>query len=162
MADRPQALRASILTVSDSVASGGADDLSGPAIADRISGHHWIVLERQVCADGISEVTPALRQLLESGPDLILTTGGTGFGPRDLTPEATAPLLERSAPGVAEAIRASSAKGVFSRGVAGTVGSTLIINLPGSPAGALESLDAVIGAIPHITTLLNGGSPHPR
>ena len=116
-------------------------------------------------ADGVDAVAQALRELAEAFAGLVVTTGGTGFGPRDLTPEGTRAVLDREAPGLAEAMRsASNAEGrpfgMLSRGVCGTVGSALVCNLPGSASGAVECLDAVLPAVPHALELLAGGRPH--
>ena len=102
----------------------------------------------------------ALRRLSAGFHGLVATTGGTGFSPSDLTPEATRGVLDREAPGLAEAIRACSPLGRLSRGVAGTLGPCLIVNLPGSTAGAVESIEAIIDVVPHALNLLDGGQPH--
>lgn len=154
------ALLAKILTVSDRVAEGTREDGSGAALERRLVDAGYRVLARQVVTDGTAPVTAALRGLAEGFTGLVLTTGGTGFGPRDLTPEATRAVLEREAPGLAEATRRSSALGPLSRGVAGTIGTSLVLNLPGSTGGALESLEAVIDLLPHALELLGGGHPH--
>ena len=114
----------------------------------------------RVVADGIEPVATALREMCDGFAGLVVTTGGTGFSPRDLTPEATREVIDREAPGVAEAMRLVNPLGRLSRGIAGTRGTTLIVNLPGSPRGALECLGAVIDVIPHALELLNGAQPH--
>lgn len=146
-----------VITVSDRVSRGEAEDRSGPALVERLSAL-FDAVDRLVVSDGVESVSAALRNGVESGYPLIITTGGTGFGSRDLTPEATKQIIEREAPGLAEAIRAVTLgvnpHGMLSRGVAGIAGGTLIINVPGSERGATESLDAVVAAIPHAIGLL--------
>lgn len=154
------ALEAKVLTVSDSVAAGGRADTTGPAVAAALEAHGFMVVGRQVVPDGIAPVVTALEQLVASFHGLVVTAGGTGFAPTDLTPEATRTVLEREAPGLAEATRAASPLGRLTRGVAGTVGGCLIVNLPGSVAGAVESLNAVVEVLPHAIDLLGGGRPH--
>ncbi len=154
-----------ILTVSDGVAAGERDDRSGPALAEALGAAGWTVVERRTCADGIDAVAGALRDLTAGFRGLVVTTGGTGFGPRDLTPEGTRAVIEREAPGLAEAVRRASDAGgrgfgMLSRGVAGTVGEALVVNLPGSPGGAVEGLDLILGVAPHALALLSGGHPH--
>jgi len=153
---------AKVLTVSDSVASGTVPDRSGDAVARAIAEAGGEVVERAIVPDGRQSVAAALRRLTEGFAGLVVTTGGTGFGPRDLTPEATEEVLDRVAPGLAEAARATSPKGRLSRGMAGTRGSALILNLPGSPGGAVEQLQAVLDVVPHALELLRGTNPHPH
>ena len=153
-------LEAKILTVSDSVHAGTRHDLTGPAVSAAIESHGFHVTERRVVPDGIVAVSAALTEMTSSFHGLVVTAGGTGFAPTDRTPEATREVLEREAPGLAEAARSVSPLGRLSRGVAGTVGSALVINLPGSVAGAIESLDAVVEVLPHALELLGGGQPH--
>jgi len=164
MAD-PDRLVAKVLTVSDGVVAGAREDASGRALVDRLETEGFRVADHRVSADGVDAVAEALRELTDGFTGLVLTTGGTGFGPRDLTPEGTRAVLEREAPGLAEAMRsASNAEGrpfgMLSRGVCGTVGSALVCNLPGSASGAVECLDAVLPAVPHALDLLGGGRPH--
>ncbi len=149
-------LAAKILTVSDGVSAGRREDRSGGALADRLESEGFAVLEREVVADGIEDVSSALVRLSRSFAGVIVTTGGTGFSPRDVTPEASLSVLDRQAPGLAEAMRLASPLGRLSRGVAGTRGACVILNTPGSPAGAVESLDAVIDVLPHALALLSG------
>jgi molybdopterin adenylyltransferase len=113
-----------------------------------------------VTADGTDVVAEALRSLADGFAGLIVTTGGTGFGPRDLTPEGTRAVLEREAPGLAEAMRLVSPFGRLSRATAGTVGHALVLNTPGSTSGSVECLDAVVDVVPHALDLLTGGHPH--
>lgn len=158
-------LVAKVLTVSDGVAEGVRDDRSGRALVDRLVDAGFVVVDHRVSADGVEAVAAALRDLATGFRGLVATTGGTGFGPRDLTPEGTRAVIDREAPGLAEAMRAASGAGgrtfgMLSRGVCGTVGEALICNLPGSAGGAVECLEAVLPAIPHILDLLAGGRPH--
>jgi molybdenum cofactor synthesis domain-containing protein len=156
------AQEAKILTVSDGVVAGTREDRSGEALAELLSKSGFAVVERAVCADGVESVSQSLRALIQGFAGLIVTTGGTGFGPRDLTPEGTGRLIERAAPGLAEAMRAINPLGRLSRGVAGTTGECLILNVPGSPKGAVECVEAVVDVLPHALALLIGSSdPHP-
>jgi molybdopterin adenylyltransferase len=151
---------AKVLTVSDGVVAGTREDRSGAALAERLAGAGFDVVERRVTADGVESVATALRELTGGFAGLVVTTGGTGFGPRDLTPEGTRAVLEREAPGLAEAMRLVSPLGRLSRALAGTVGQALVLNTPGSSKGAVETLDAVIDVVPHALDLLSGGRPH--
>ncbi len=151
---------AKVLTVSESVHAGTRDDRSGAALADLLAARGFEVVERRTVPDGIESVAGALADMSQDFGGLLVSTGGTGFSPTDLTPEATLRVLDRQAPGFAEAMRAVSPLGRLSRGVAGTAGRCLILNLPGSPTGATESLDAVLDAVPHALDLLGGGRPH--
>jgi molybdopterin adenylyltransferase len=151
---------AKVLTVSESVSLGTRDDASGQALTDALMRHGFEVVERRVVPDGVAPVAAALGELAASYSGLIVTTGGTGFSPTDLTPEATRTVVEREAPGLAEAMRAVSPLGRLSRGVAGTVGRSLVLNVPGSPKGAVESIEAVVDVLPHALELLAGGHPH--
>jgi molybdopterin adenylyltransferase len=155
-------LSAKVLTVSDGVVAGTRVDLSGTALLELLESAGFVVVERLVVADGTESVAAALRSLARGFAGLVVSTGGTGFGPRDLTPEGTRAVLEREAPGIAEAMRAANPSlGRLSRGVAGTVGQTLVLNTPGSPAGAVECLGAVIDVVPHALRLLTDQpSPH--
>ncbi|MFM7061823.1 MAG: molybdenum cofactor biosynthesis protein B [Actinomycetes bacterium] len=156
---------ARVLTVSDGVVAGDREDTSGPALVARLEAAGANVDRRAVCADGVESVAAALRDLAGAFAGLIVTTGGTGFGPRDLTPEGTRTVIDREAPGFAEAVRRASDGpgrpfGMLSRAVAGTVGAVLVINLPGSPSGAVEALEVCLPGVPHALDLLVGGHPH--
>lgn len=148
---------AKVLTVSDGVAHGVRENLSGLALTDQLRAAGWQVSEERVVEDGIESVATALTEMSSGFGGLIVTTGGTGFGPRDLTPEGTRQVLEREAPGLAEAARlVKPALGRLSRGVAGTLGKTLILNTPGSPKGCVEALGAVLDVLPHAISLMIG------
>lgn len=155
-----EGLRAKVLTVSDGVANGTREDRSGSALADLLTARGFEVVERRVIPDGSSSVAAALEVMASGFAGLLVTTGGTGFGPRDETPEGTRQVLERDAPGLAEAMRLVNPLGRLSRGVAGTKGKALVLNLPGSTAGAVECLEAVLDVVPHALDLLGGGRPH--
>jgi molybdenum cofactor synthesis domain-containing protein len=146
---------AKVLTVSDGVIAGTREDRSGQALADALDSAGFDVVERAVVADGTDSVAAALRSLTEGFAGLVVTTGGTGFAPRDETPEGTRAILEREAPGLAEATRAVNPLGRLSRGVAGTRGTALILNTPGSPKGAVECFEAVADVLPHALALLS-------
>ena len=148
--------------MSDSVHAGTAEDRSGPAVAEALGGAGFDVVEVRTVPDGEAPVAEALRELADGFAGVIVTTGGTGFGPRDVTPEATLAVVERQAPGLAEAMRLADRKGRLSRGVAGTVDRCLVLNTPGSPAGAVACLEAVLDVVPHALALLAGGDPHPH
>jgi len=152
--------QAKVLTVSDGVVAGTRDDRSGTALEDRLTEAGFEVVERGISADGTDEVAGALRELSDGFAGVIVTTGGTGFGPRDLTPEGTRAVLDREAPGLAEAMRLVNPLGRLSRAAAGTIGTTLVLNTPGSSKGAVECLDAVLDVVPHVLDLLTGGRPH--
>jgi len=145
-----------VLTVSDGVSAGEREDASGDLLAGALAADGWEV-ERRTVPDDRDEIVTALRQLAGSS-DLILTTGGTGFGPRDVTPEATAEILERGAPGIAEAVRADAVAktphGMLSRGSAGILGSTLVVNLPGSPGACRDGWAVLAPAVGHAVELL--------
>jgi len=154
-----------IVTVSDSAVAGTREDLSGPALRDRATALGWLVSATELVPDEPGQIEAVLRRLADSGDvAVILTTGGTGVALRDVTPEATRAVIEREIPGLAELMRAEGLKftptAVLSRGLAGTRGRTLIVNLPGSPKGALQSLDAIAKLVPHIVDLLEGRTSH--
>lgn len=154
-----------ILTVSDSSAGGLREDISGPEIRRYCEQLNWRVVHAIVVGDNVDEISALLIAWADGGDvNLILTTGGTGIAARDVTPEATKSVLHRELPGFGELMRAEGRKktkfSVLSRAVAGTRGATLIINLPGSPRGALDSLEALISVIPHAIDLLAGRTEH--
>jgi molybdopterin adenylyltransferase len=149
-------VNAAVLTVSDGVARGERDDRSGDALEELLHGDGYEV-ERRVVPDEAAEIARAIEELAAGAP-LVLTTGGTGLGPRDVTPEATRTVLQREAPGIAEALRADSiAKtphGLLSRGVAGVTGRTLVVNLPGSTGGCRDGYAVLRPALEHALSLL--------
>jgi molybdopterin adenylyltransferase len=154
-------MRVSVLTISDSVSAGKAEDRSGPSVAARCRELGWKIVSLAVLADDRAAIETFLKEAADSGgADLILTTGGTGLGPRDVTPEATAAVAERMIPGFSEHMRAAGAqktrRAVLSRGAAGIRARAIIINLPGSPAGAVESLDAIADLLPHAVSIVHG------
>lgn len=152
-------VRFGILTLSDRSARGERADASGPALADLIRAEGWSVARQGILPDELAAIRALLISWADSGElDVILTTGGTGFAPRDVTPEATREVIDREAPGLADAMRAASLKitphAMLSRVVAGMRGRTLIINLPGSPKGAVENLRVILPVLPHAVQLL--------
>lgn len=154
-------MRVFILTVSDSVSSGKTEDRSGPAVVARCRELGWEIVSTEVIADDFTALQRLLRRTADAdAADVILTTGGTGFGPRDVTPEATNEVAERLAPGLAELMRSEGLKktklAVLSRGVAAIRAKSIIVNLPGSPKGAVESLDAIAALLPHAIQVLHG------
>jgi len=149
-------LAAKVLTVSDGVVAGTREDKSGHALVERLTAEGFNVVEHRVVADGIQTVGEAIFEMSDRFNGLIISTGGTGFGPRDLSPEGTKMILDREAPGLAEAMRGVNPLGRLSRGVAGTRGQALILNTPGSTAGTIECLEAVLDVIPHAIRLLAG------
>ncbi len=148
-------LQAKVLTVSDGVAHGTRDDASGRALVGQLVAAEFAVVEHRVCADGRESVATALTELAAGFAGLIVTTGGTGFAPRDQTPEGTRQVIEREAPGLAEAMRLVSPYGRLSRGVAGVRDQVIICNTPGSPTGCVEQLAAVLDVLPHALRLLH-------
>jgi molybdopterin adenylyltransferase len=158
-------IKIAIVTVSDSTVAGTREDRSGPALRDRASALGWTVKATELVPDEPDQIAAVLRRLADSDEvSAILTTGGTGVALRDVTPEATRTVIQRDIPGLGELMRAEGLKftptAVLSRGLAGVRGRTLIVNLPGSPKGAVESLDAIAKLIPHIVDLLEGRTDH--
>ena len=154
-------MRVALLTISDSAAQGTRPDLSGPALAERCRALGWEVVSSSIVSDERAPLEKQLAALADSGAaELILTTGGTGLGPRDTTPEATAAVCEKLVPGLGEVMRATgrqaNPRAALSRSTAGVRGRTLIVNLPGSPRGAVESLDAVANLLPHAVDVVYG------
>lgn len=154
-------MRVSVLTISDSVAGGKAEDRSGPSVIARCRELGWEVVSSAVRADDRSAIEAFLKETADSNAaDVILTTGGTGLGPRDVTPEATMAVVTRLIPGFSEHMRAEGARktprALLSRGVAGIRGHAIVVNLPGSPRGAVESLDAIAELLPHAVAILHG------
>jgi molybdenum cofactor biosynthesis protein B len=149
-------VNAAVLTVSDRVSRGEAEDASGDLLEERLGADGYAV-ERRVVADEAVEIAAAIEELA-AGSGLVLTTGGTGLAPRDVTPEATRTVLQREAPGIAEALRADAARrtphGLLSRGAAGVVGRTLVVNLPGSVGGCRDGYELLRPALPHALSLL--------
>jgi molybdopterin adenylyltransferase len=154
-----------IVTVSDSAVAGTRADKSGPALRERVEELGWAVHAQELVPDERDQLAGLLRRFADSAQSLvILTTGGTGAALRDVTPEATRDVIEREVPGIAELMRAEGRKStpfaVLSRGVVGLRGRSLIVNLPGSPKGAVESLDTILKLIPHVMDLLEGRTEH--
>jgi len=152
-------IRFGILTLSDRSSRGERADASGPALAGLIRAQNWSVTDQVILPDEESAIRAALIEWADSGRfDIILTTGGTGFALRDVTPEATRAVIQRNAPGLAETMRAESLKktphAMLSRAVTGIRGKTLIVNLPGSPKGAVENLQTIMPVLPHAVQLL--------
>ncbi len=158
-------IRVAVLTISDSVSRGEREDRSGPQLRERAAALGWTVSVHEVIPDERERIAARLRELADAGEvRVILTTGGTGVALRDVTPEAARDVIEREIPGLGELMRAEgrmkTPTAALSRSVAGTRGRTLIVTLPGSPKGAVESLDAVAGLVPHIVDLLEGRTEH--
>jgi molybdopterin adenylyltransferase len=159
------AIRAAILTISDGVHHGTRVDKSGPALAERLRATGFTVSDPEVCPDEREQIAAWLRNVAHKRlADVIFTTGGTGVAPRDVTPEAVRDVIYREIPGFGEVMRQSGRAftplASLTRGLAGVAGSTLIVTLPGSPKGALESLGAILELVPHVHDLLNGRTAH--
>ena len=159
----PDTFRAAVLTISDSCARGERNDASGPAVARALQQHHFTVMETRVVADEHAAIQKAIVDLARK-VRLVVTTGGTGISTRDVTPEATRSVCGRMLDGVAERMRREGEKktpfAALSRGVCGVCGSSVVLNLPGSPTGAVESLQAVVDVLPHAIQILAGKTEH--
>jgi len=159
----PETFRAAVLTVSDSCARGERNDLSGPAVAQSLQDHHFSVVETRVVADDHTAIQKAIVELARKAR-FVVTTGGTGISARDVTPEATRNVCGRLLDGVSERMRREGEKktpfAALSRGLCGVCGTSIVLNLPGSPAGAVESLESVIDVMPHAIQLLAGRTEH--
>lgn len=156
---RPK-LAAKVLTVSDGVIAGTREDRSGEALGTALAAAGYEVVERRVVADGVDTVADALRSMSDGFEGLVISTGGTGFTERDLTPEGTRAVIEREAPGLAEAMRLVNPLGRLSRGVAGIIGHAIVLNTPGSTKGCVECFEAVADVLPHALALLAGERLH--
>ncbi|MFH1679809.1 MAG: MogA/MoaB family molybdenum cofactor biosynthesis protein [Candidatus Eisenbacteria bacterium] len=158
--------RAIVVTVSDRVSRKESEDRSGPAAVRWLEDHGFEVVGREIVPDEAARITESLRALIDDHrPALLVTAGGTGFAPRDVTPEATLPLIERRAPGIEERIRRAGeesgvAAAILGRGVSGIRGGTWIVNLPGSPRAVRESLEALASVLDHALDQLEWGAPH--
>ena len=156
--------RAHVITVSDGVSAGTRDDLSGPALHTLLRSADFEVSGPEVVPDKQERICDAIVAAVVAGADLVVTTGGTGLGPQDVTPQATSMLIDYEVPGLGELMRrAGAAKtpmAALSRGLAGVRGQTLILNMPGSPKGATESLEAVLPVLAHAIQLLHGHTRH--
>jgi len=155
-------MRIAVITISDSVAKGLREDAAGPAVVAVCRGLNWEIISTQVISDDLTGISGELRRLAQAERvDLVLTTGGTGLGPRDNAPEATLAIADKVVPGIGEEMRRKGLEkiptAVLSRAIAAICGKTLIVNLPGSPKGATESLDAIAHLLPHAVHVLHGG-----
>jgi molybdopterin adenylyltransferase len=158
-------VNAAVLTVSDGVSSGAREDTSGDVLEELLRGEGFEV-ERSVVTDDADVISDAIRRLADAGAVVVLTTGGTGFAPRDVTPEATRAVVERDAPGIAEAIRADARArtphALLSRGTSGLRGATLVVNLPGSPGGCRDGFEVLRSALVHGLELAAGDTATPH
>ena len=148
------AWQAKVLTVSDGVSTGHREDLSGRALVAFLEEHGFVVVEHALCADGEETVFAQLLTMTSEFSGLVVSTGGTGFSPRDETPEGAVRIIQRLAPGLSEAMRAVNPLGRLSRGVAGVVGQCIVVTTPGSPKGCVEQLSASLDVLPHALALL--------
>jgi molybdenum cofactor biosynthesis protein B len=160
----PEGATARVITVSDRSYAGTRDDRSGPAAVEGLRALGFAVDDPVVVPDEVEQVQEALRAAVRAGVDVVVTTGGTGLSPRDVTPEATRALLEREAPGIGEALRRAGADAVptavLSRGVAGTVGRTFVVNLPGSTGGVRDGVAVLAPLVGHLVVQLRGHGDH--
>jgi molybdopterin adenylyltransferase len=158
--ERPRRPRGAVVTISDACARGEREDTSGAALRELLATVTEVV-ESRLIPDDRHQIEATLRELVETGIDLVLTTGGTGLGPRDVTPEATLAVIEREVPGLSEAMRQESLKktphAMLARGVAGVCGSTLIVNMPGSPRAVRECFEVIAPVLPHAVHIMGGG-----
>lgn len=154
---------AAILTISDGVSHGSREDTSGDALAERLTGDGFDVVERRVVADEADAIAMAIRSMTQAAR-FVVTTGGTGFGPRDVTPEATKSVIDREAPGLVHVMLSNglaiTPMAALTRATAGSLGASLVVNLPGSPKGATENLGSIMPLVPHILDLLEGNTEH--
>ena len=156
--------RAHVITVSDGAYHGTREDASGAAVATLLEANHFEIAKKEVIPDERDIIANSIADAVDGGARLVITTGGTGLGPRDVTPQATRDAIDYDVPGLAEAMRRSGAEhtpmAAISRGMVGVRGRALIINLPGSPKGAIESLEAVLPVLDHALALLAGDTEH--
>ena len=155
-------IKTAILTISDTCSQGNREDVSGQTIAEMLTKDKFEICEKRIVPDDLEAIADELRRFSdEAGVDVVLTTGGTGLGPRDVTPEATASVCQRMVPGLGEIMRAEGLKktpnAILSRGTAGVCGKTLIVNLPGSPKAVTESLEIILDVLPHAVKMMLGG-----